>query len=73
MGCSSEYNLLEKIDFTSQRKKMSVIVQMNKVKQEVVDQDIDGNNYDILVLVKGSDDVILQSIDVEKSPDMASI
>ena len=52
---------------------MSVIVQMNKVKQEVVDQDIDGNNYDILVLVKGSDDVILQSIDVEKSPDMASI
>lgn len=69
------YYLLNKIDFNSERKKMSVIVKMKREEQdENLNMDLeDDEDEAIYVLTKGSDDVIVKDLDVEKSPDLPSV
>lgn len=52
---------------------MSVIIKMERTGINNLDYDIDGEKSDILVLTKGSDDVVLKCLDVEKSPDLQSV
>jgi len=63
---------LEKIEFSSQWKKMSVIVKIEKNGNQNHDMDLTDKS-EILVLTKGSDDVVLNDLDIENSPDLNSV
>lgn len=52
---------------------MSVIVKMQKENDEDLDIDLKGEDEEILVLTKGSDDVVLNDLDVGKSPDLPDV
>ena len=58
------------MDFTSQRKKMSVIMKMKKKNDDFLDMDLEGEDEKIFVLTKGSDDVVINDLNIEKSPDL---
>lgn len=71
-GINKDYVLLDKIEFSSQRKKMSVIVKIKQTGDPKHDQDLSGTQ-DVLILTKGSDDVVINDLDVQNSPDLASV
>ena len=70
---NSYYVLLDRIDFTSQRKKMTVIMKMRKNDEAFLNLDLEGKEEKIFVLTKGSDDVVINDLSIEKSPDLPLI
>ncbi len=56
-GTQIKYRLLNILEFTSARKRMSVIVE--------------DSNGDIYILTKGADSILMPRLNKEKSPDLA--
>lgn len=49
---------------------MSVIVKMIKQKNDELDRDLEGKEEWIFLLTKGSDDIVIENLSKEKSPDL---